>query len=158
MSGFDFLILIFSITLIVCSVFNTYERASLLAQRKYHSKAYSLLPSQYMADGLVLFKYLCIMLYGAEMLCLTLYPSSCFLFAFLTNAFVLLFFIVHAIVHEKYGLNNLYNNLKEKWKDGVNYDTYEDEVNVYRAIRDSGNFILLTIVGFIQLVVLLSKI
>ena len=46
-------------------------------------------------------------------------------------------------------------NLETKWEDGVDYDSYTDEVNLYRAIRDTQRLGILTFVCVIQMVILL---
>lgn len=154
MSVIDILILMVGIALIVGSLSYTYERSALLFGRKYSACPRSLLSSQYLADGLLLFRYFIYILFGMELMCLATSPSLGTDVAFFANLLCVSYVFINGFCYE-YFLKTLFKNLEIKWEDGVNYDSYTDEVNLYRAIRDTQRLGILTFVCVIQMVILL---
>lgn len=158
MGFFGALGVIIGLLLTAGSLFYIYERFVLLIERKYSGCPKNLLKYQYMADGLLLFKYFVILLYGLGIICLIISPIMGISLVFFISLVCLLHNASSQICYKKYGLKSTFYNLHEKWESGVNYKTYEDEVNVYRAIRDSQNWGILffaCLVHFITFIIVL---
>ena len=153
MSFLDALVGIFGFALIVGSLFYTYERSALIFSRKYSAYPKDLLSNQYMADILLLCKYFLFLLYGAGIICLIVSPSLGIDMAIVVNTACVLYYAANSICYYRYGLKKTFYDLREKWEKGVLYKEYIDEVNVYRAIRDSQNFVFLCVVCLIHFIV-----
>lgn len=140
-SLFSTLITVVGVIIIIVTMYYMYERTALLIERKYRCPSY-ILNSQVLADKLLLGKYFAIFLYGIEFSLLGFglmnsrvdpLPMS-----FIANSAMLLYLIVNGYFFKEYGLDKTYRELILKWVKGEINDAYhEDEVNLYRAIRDA---------------------
>lgn len=154
MGIFGGLMVVFGISLIGGSLFYIYERTSLICERKYSECPKELLRDQYIADSLLLGKYLMTLLYGAGIICLVFSSSLGIDIAVIISSLCLLYMLINRIYY-KHSLELTFHILKNKWKGEVNYKGYTDEVNVYRAIRDSQNMFFLSVVALIHLILLI---
>lgn len=153
-SLFSTLITVVGVIIIIVTMYYMYERTALLVERKYRCPSY-ILNSQVLADKLLLGKYFAIFLYGIEfgLLGFGLMNSRVdpLPMSFIANSAMLLYLIVNGYFFKEYGLDKTYRELILKWVKGEINDTYhEDEVNLYRAIRDA------KIDGFTALIALLQ--
>ena len=158
-SFFSTLITVIGVITIIVTMYYMYERTALLDERKYRCPSY-ILKSQVLADKLLLGKYFVIFLYGIELGLLGFgfmnprvdpLPMS-----YIANSAMLLYLIANGYSFNECDLDKTYRELNLKWGKGeINDEYHEDEVNLYRAIRDAkiGGFI--TFIATLQLFVLI---
>lgn len=158
-SLFSTLITVVGVIIIIVTMYYMYERTSLLIERKYRCPSY-ILNSQVLADKLLLGKYFAIFLYGFEFVLLGFGLMNSHVdplpMSFIANSAMLLYLIVNGYSFKEYGLDKTYRELNLKWGKGEINDAYhEDEVNLYRAIRDAKIGVFTTFIALLQLFVLL---
>lgn len=161
MNGFAIISILFGAVAFIGSLFYFYERSCLLADRQYKCPP-NLLKSQQLADSLVLCKYITVSLYAIEIILLgfAMYgmdvnPRP---MIFIANVCSLLYLLVISpLAHEKYGLMETYEMLRMKWLKGdIDEKYHEDEVNLFRAIRDSHCGFTVASIATFQLVLLMT--
>ena len=142
MNGFAIISILLGAVAFIGSLFYIYERSCLLADRQYKCPP-NLLKSQQLSDSLVLCKYIIVSLYAIEIILLgfAMYgmdvnPRP---MIFIANVCSLLYLsVISPLAHEKYGLRETYEMLRMKWlKGNIDKKYHEDEVNLFRAIRDT---------------------
>lgn len=154
-SLFSTLITVVGVIIIIVTMYYMYERTSLLVERKYRCPSY-ILNSQVLADKLLLGKYFVIFLYGIEFVLLGFgYMNSRvdpLPMSFIANSAMLLYLIVNGYFFKEYGLDKTYRELYLKWGKGIiNVVHHEDEVNLYRAIKDAKIGVFTTFIALLQL-------
>lgn len=161
MNGFAIISILFGAVALIVSLFYIYERSSLLVDRQYKCPP-NLLKSQQLADSLVLCKYITISLYAIEIILLgfAMYgmdanPRPMIVIANVCSLLYVL--VISPLAHEKYGLMETYEMLRMKWLKGdIDEKYHEDEVNLFRAIRDSHCGFTNASIATFQLVLLMT--
>ena len=159
MNGFAIISILFGAVALIVSLFYIYERSCLLVDRQYKCPP-NLLKSQQLADSLVLCKYITISLYAIEIILLgfAMYgmdvnPRPMILIANVCSLLYLL--VISPLAYEKYGLRETYEMFRMKWLKGdIDEKYHEDEVNLFRAIRDSHCVFSNSLIATFQLLVL----
>lgn len=159
MNVFAIISILFGAVAFIGSLFYTYERSCLLADRQYKCPP-NLLKSQQLADSLVLCKYITVSLYAIEIILLgfAMYGMDVNprLMIFIANGCSLLYSVIFSLVYEKYGLRETYEMLRMKWLEGnIDEKYHEDEVNLFRAIRDTHQGLTDGFLATFQLVLLM---
>lgn len=145
---------------IVVTLYYIYERSSLMISRQYYCPP-NLLHTQLIADGILLGKYIAILLILVEIGSLAFYLKGIInipeTFIFVANSLVLLYLIISAIYLGKGSyLMEIYESLRSKWESGkTDGEFYNDEVNVYRTIRDCNDFTIFLCCIMIQFFLLI---
>lgn len=145
---------------IVATLYYIYERSSLMLSRQYHCPP-NLLHTQLIADGILLGKYIAILLILVEIGSLVFYLKGVInipeTFIFVANSLALLYLTISAIYLGKGSyLREIYESLRSKWESGKTDDEfYNDEVNVYRTIRDCNDMTIFLCCAMIQLFLLI---
>lgn len=161
MNGFAIISILFGVVAFIGSLFYIYERSCLLADRQYKCPP-NLLKSQQLADSLVLCKYITVSLYAVEIILLgfamygmNVNPRPMILIANVCSLLYLL--VISPLAYEKYGLMETYEMLRMKWLKGdIDEKYHEDEVNLFRAIRDSHCGFTVASIATFQLVLLMT--
>lgn len=149
------LVFVFGLFLVVSNSFNVYERVVLISERKRHNYPSNYLSAQYAADSLLILKYIMLLIYGFGFIIMLGCPLLANTTVFVISSLLLCYVLIYNFCNKRYKLEETYSELKEKWEEfGVNHDGYIDEVNVYRAIRDSKKDWDVFIVGILQIVTL----